>query len=77
MDKFILLTPGEADTVRDSISATKPHYVPIRRGNDPVEMYILPVSILDRPEHEQWKSFLGALPQLDREDPDLPPPWEG
>ena len=72
MAMFIIMTSGEADTVRDSISTTAPYYMPINRAND---VYILPVSILSSQPHEKWWKFLGALPKLDDTDPAFPAPY--
>lgn len=72
MTMFIIMTSSEADIVRGSISTTAPYYMPIRRAND---MYILPISILTKPQHEQWWEFLGDLPKLDHSDPNFPGPY--
>jgi hypothetical protein len=72
MSVFILLTSAEADQVRGP-SATNPaaSLNPIERQGD---VFILGVNVLSDPAHEAHWEYLGALPQMDSDDPAFPGP---
>lgn len=75
MAMFILLTAEQADYVR-GLSETVPSAAlnPVERQGG---VFILGVDVLADPAHESHWVYLAALPRMDSDDPEFPPPIGG